>query len=414
MVDTRKRTDRETLLSRRVERLTEELDQLENAHAKYWNIIRKSITALSSLAHTEPGSQVELAVKDLRNSTAQRRGSLKSMTAKVDALQSALINAPAAKTKMTGKTAVEVKERSSGIDEAQKAAFLSAVSALSALAPNDPESGLKRSVDRLKTLLDEKSIRPEAVKEASQAVKNQLLAHEVASRSPRAVDLKKELQPHETKALLGWRLAARLLAGMHLEDDEFDQSVAKVEMAVEDFLDTGEVDKPTLAMAADLMENLKSILERRHQDAQNALFEIVRELMATEAELMRTVDQNGQNIISTGDLIQSEMGNRLATLVKDVSQAKDLDTMKGQILGHVQSMRQNLAQRISSQRALTNATMERVSQLKQVVNEAHNRIKLAEEKSRRWGREALDRHPHRGVEQKSFGYDAYARDGISR
>ena len=385
------KTERESLLSKRVERLSAELDQLENAHSNYWNIIRKSVGALSSLVRTQPGSQVEKAVKELKQACAQKRGNLQKVTAKVNALQSALMidssqsgaGAPSAQQKAgTGASAPSLKDD-------KQTALKGAISALAALAPHDPESAIRQAVDRLKALLDQKQINPAQINEASQALKTALLTQEESVPSGARDSLELELKADEPKALLGWRLAARLLSGMHLDDQEFDSNLNKVEDAVDAFLKSGELDKPALAMAADLMENLRSILERRHRDAQGALFEIVKELMKTEAELMRTVDQNGQQIISGGDKIQNEMGNRLANLVKDVSQAGDLDTMKSQILVHVQDMRENLAERISSQQNLVSATMQRVGQLKEVVNEAHNRIKLAEEKSRRWGREAM-------------------------
>ena len=389
MVDTIKRNDRESLLAKRVERLTAELDQLENAHAKYWNVIRKSVGVLSSLAQTKPGGPIEKAVMELKKASAQKRGNLKTVTAKVDALQSALMADSPQKGQAPNSQPVETPKASPEARPETETALLAAISALASLAPRNPESGLWQAVDRLKLLVQEKNIRPQAVKEASHLIKTQLLSHEEAVQKNKQPALDVELKSDAPKALLGWRLASRLLNGMYLEDEAFDADLAKVENAVKSFLNSGELDKPALAMAADLMENLRSILDRRHQDAQNALLEIVKELVKTEAELAGTVDSHGKEIISGGQLLQSDISSRLAALVKEVNQAQDMDSMKSQVLGHVHAMRDNLAQRIASQRSLVDATAQRMAQLKQVVSQANQRIKLAEEKSRRWGREAM-------------------------
>jgi diguanylate cyclase (GGDEF)-like protein len=381
---------REKLLSRRVEKLTAELDQLESDHKQAVELLGQLTKTFCGL-HESANPEISSAIDQLLAAAAQKPIDLNLLTEKLDGLQNARMTEDNGQDVQRVIPSLEDGSPDPAGDLEHQEALLGAVDALARLAPADHESTLAKAIEELRQAVKARPFDPEPVMEASEAVKHALITHQEDAKqhAPDPANGKLGGPPDDGKAAAGWYLAESLLKGMRMGDEAFDADLDKSIKAVADYLESGELDRPVMGMAADLMEQFRSLLYKRHQDAHGALMEIVGELLKTEAGLLRSVEGSGGKLLDSGAENQRELDRRLSHLATDINQAGDLAGLKVRAMEQISQLKDHMLARINWQAQMVNETMQKANEMRQAMQDAKIRISMAEDKSRRWGRAAL-------------------------
>jgi diguanylate cyclase (GGDEF)-like protein len=383
MVEINKKSqDRTELLQKRVNRLVRELDEMEKNQAELLNLYRKALYPLASLAREHAPASLEGPIEDLQKALSAR---------KVDSNRLALIVENLGKALMLMESEPDQDQKKctdSDYDLASRDIFLGAINVLTSLGPADPGTPLGRAMIRLKKAVVTHPVDTKAVEQASQAVKEALLSDE---DEPSQRGLKKQMEDPKAhpKLLLGWKMVNALLKGMRAGDQFFDNQVERVLTAVNQFQRTGELDRPALALAGDLMEQFRNLLEERHTEALEALEDVLNEVIRLRTEFSNTMAQAGEQLLDEGERQHSHFQSSMDQMTQDIDQAEDLDQIKSVALDRLSDLRRDMDQATQRQAGIVNLAMEELEQERAALKQAESKVKAAKERGLRLARSAL-------------------------
>ncbi|KIX12460.1 GGDEF domain-containing protein [Dethiosulfatarculus sandiegensis] len=373
--------NRTELLQKRVNRLVRELDELEKNQAELLNLYRKAVYPLASLARENAPGALKGPIAELQKAVSARKVDVKRLALVVEDLGKALMLMESEPDQPQANGAEQT------CDLAARDIFLGAINVLTSLGPADPGTPLGRAMIRLKKAVITHPVDTAAVEQASVAVKEALLSEEEPSQR----GLKKQMDDSKAhpKLLLGWKMVNALLKGMRAGDQFFDNQVERVEMAVNQFQRTGELDRPALALAGDLMEQFRNLLEERHTEALEALEDVLNEVIRLRTEFSNSMAQAGEQLLDEGQIQNSRFQSSMDQMTQDIDQAEDLDHLKDLALNRLSDLRRDMDQAMEKQAGIVNLAMEELEKEKVALKQAESKVKAVKERGLRLARSAL-------------------------
>lgn len=258
--------------------------------------------------------------------------------------------------------------------------FRSAIAVLAGLAPKGLDDPVAKAVETLRAASMGRPLDRLDLDASVEGLKRVLLA-EVAA-SPQAAG------PDQAQGQAARHIALALLQGLRLGQAEFD---AYLDSAIKDVfsnLEQGRV-RPAMALVVDLLGRYSDTLDQRRQQAEDALREILAELLSTEDELSQAFSRAHDSMALTGRDYEQQLNNSVGALAKDIAAAKDLKQIKGQALEHIRGMRNAIKARQAQDKLLLAKTQEELHNIRTTLADTRQRMARVEKLRKRLREEAL-------------------------
>jgi diguanylate cyclase len=277
------------------------------------------------------------------------------------------------------------------------AAFRGALQAVAGLGGAPHAKAVDKALKELKKVAGSKSVDPLALDKAVDHLKTALLAAPESHDQSVSV-LPEPERPGQALAAsagaaapaseAGGHVALALLEGLRLGQPEFDGHLENSIVQIKGHIQTGQV-RPAMALLVDLLDHYRQVQTRARLAAEAALKEVLREVYATESELVELFQQTQQQISQAGQAYEEKMTSQMGRLVQEVAEAKDLDTLKLSALEHIRALRDHIRAQRAQEKDLLARTQGELAQVCQSLDSTRQRMEQVEQISQRLSEEAL-------------------------
>jgi diguanylate cyclase (GGDEF)-like protein len=278
------------------------------------------------------------------------------------------------------------------------AAFRGALTAVAGLGAGGLAKPVEKALKEMKKVAGAKSVDPQALDTAVDHLRTALLTapeardQTVSVLSEPARGAAAPAAPAAVAAVSGGEAAGHvalaLLEGLRLGQPEFDGQLEKSIVQIKGHIQTGQV-RPAMALLVDLLDLYRQVQTQARLAAEAALKEVLKEVYATENELVDLFQQTQLRIYQNGQAYEEKMTSQMGRLVQDVAEARDLDTLKISALEHIRALRDHIrAQRAQEKNVLVH-TQGELARVRESLDSTRQRMEQVEEISQRLSQEAL-------------------------
>ena len=192
----------------------------------------------------------------------------------------------------------------------------------------------------------------------------------------------------ESAAGAGKHVALGILANLYINDPIFDSRVDAVIGEVASYIDNNQV-RLAMIMVADLIESYREIHDRRRKQAEQAMKEVLAELMHTEMELSETLSNTTDELNKSGDEYEASVTASVGRLARQIAGSTEIDTLKANVLEHIRNLRSEIRSKRQTERNLLNQTQQELNKLRSTLNSTRQHMQVIERQSERLSREAF-------------------------
>lgn len=179
-----------------------------------------------------------------------------------------------------------------------------------------------------------------------------------------------------------------LLHGLRLGDENFDPRLDKAIDEIGNYVSSGAV-RPAMAVLADLLDEFRVALNSRLHSAEQALKDIVSEVLRTETELIETFTRATSELESDGKGQADQMSSTLASLLEDINGAPDMETLKMRALSHIRTLRDQIKTRRAMEVSKQQQIMSEMDQVREALDETKRHMSSFEKLTEKLSREAM-------------------------
>jgi len=279
-----------------------------------------------------------------------------------------------------GRLSRELDKMDQQVSKLRKA-YSEAVASLAGLADPALPPQAQEAVERLKNETAKLKARPEGISAALGDLKTVLL-----SGGSKPASAKNGPQPEGRNA--GHHVALALLEGLRLGDETFDADLEREISQISRQMDQEQV-RPAMVRTRDLLDAWRSVQSDKLRQAENALMEVVAEVLTTEDELAQAVAEAHDGLSLAGDDFTRELGDTMGSLARDIQNSKNLDELKERALEHLRTIRDGVKSRREREQALLGATRRQLEQVRGNLGRMRERVRAAEKLSEELSQQAL-------------------------
>lgn len=138
-----------------------------------------------------------------------------------------------------------------------------------------------------------------------------------------------------------------------------------------------------------IVEQFSDAMLDRQQKAETALREVVLEVVSIESDIKNVFSDTADKLSNVGDQYDQQLTADIGNLVKDITQANSLETLKGQAVERIRTMREVIKSHRNQERALISETKGEMERLSHALLQAKQRMVSIEEDSKRLNTEAM-------------------------
>ncbi len=186
----------------------------------------------------------------------------------------------------------------------------------------------------------------------------------------------------------GKHVALALLANLYMNDVSFDSRVDNVIKEVHLHIENNQV-HPAMVMVADLIESYREIHDRRRRQAEQAMKEVLFELMRTEEDLSEALSVTTDQLSRQGNEYEAHVTASMGKLAKKMSGTTDVESLKVSVLEHIRYLRAEIRSKRASEQRLLNKTQQELDKLKGALDSTRQHLQTIEKQSERLSREAF-------------------------
>ena len=264
-------------------------------------------------------------------------------------------------------------------------AFAQAVATLSGLAEQVVQPKTAKTLKTLKEKVGSKPLDDKGFIKAVGEFKRALILEQEDKAAPSPPQ---ETKPQPQADSAGRHIAMALLAGIRVGDPNFDQRAEKYIREIADYIKKGRV-RPAMIQVADLLDSFRDFLDNRRRQAENALREVLDELLKTEQEFAKIFLDANERFEKAGKNYDASLTASVGKLAQQVKTAKDLDSLRHSVLDHVRSLRESVKAKRAEESVILNQSKSEVEELRQRLDTAKKQMVQAEKESAKLSKEAL-------------------------
>ena len=264
-------------------------------------------------------------------------------------------------------------------------AIAQAVAALSGLAEKVVQPKTAKTLKKLKEKAGAKPLDHKGFAQAVGDLKSALILEQEMQAAPAA----EEAKPAATGVVgAGRHVAMALLAGLRVGEPVFDQRAEKYIKEIADYIKKGRV-RPAMIQVADLLDSFRDFLDNRRRQTENALREVLAELLKTEQEFAKIFMDANDRFEQAGMNYDASLTASVGKLAQQVKTAKDLDSLRHSVLDHVRSLRESVKAKRAEESVILNQSKTEVAELRRRLDAAKRQMAVAEKQSAKLSKEAL-------------------------
>lgn len=270
-------------------------------------------------------------------------------------------------------------------------AFRGALSLLTGLAPREvlgPKT--QKALTRLKKAAASDPVKPNTLAQAVGALKNALMAEPI---SPPAKEKK--------TSSAGQHVAMALLSGLRMGEPEFDRRLEAHIKAISKYMANDQV-RPAMVELVDLLDQFREVQEKRRQQIEGTLKEILGEVLNAEQELADTFQQTSDQLVKSSRDYDAQVTASASRLAKQISGAVDLDTLRTSVLLHVRALRENMRDRQDREKKLLAEARKELERMRATLESTRQRMEEVEKESQEYIRQALTDPMTRIANKRAF------------
>jgi diguanylate cyclase len=144
-----------------------------------------------------------------------------------------------------------------------------------------------------------------------------------------------------------------------------------------------------MGAVVDLMGLYRDAQEKRRLGVENALREVLEEVLSTESELTDAFQSAQTKLVEAGRQYDDSLTHSAGQLAKKMSNAGGFDDLKSSVLDHIRSLREGIRSRRANEESLLSQTQKELDQVREVLENTQEQMQQVEKMSERWSKEAL-------------------------
>lgn len=254
---------------------------------------------------------------------------------------------------------------------------------IAGMVPKEQTPVVGKAFVAFRKVASAKKLNYEAFEEALDNLKSAIVA-EPTDYGPGASDQAKET----AQAKAARHVSLALLHGLRLGDESFDPSLDKAIDKIGAFVASGAV-RPAMAVLADLLDDFRVALNSRLKSAEQALKDIVSEVLRTETELIDSFTKATNEMEVDGKGHADQLSSTLATLLEDINGAPDMETLKLRALSHIRTLRDQIKTRRAQEVSKQQAILSEMDQVREALDETKRHMSSFEKLTAKLSKEAL-------------------------
>ena len=186
----------------------------------------------------------------------------------------------------------------------------------------------------------------------------------------------------------GKHVAMAMLAGLYINEKRFDQKLDGVIKEVGAYIDSGQV-HPAMVMVADLLEDYREVHEHRRRQAEQAMKEVLAELVRTEEEFSEAISLTTDELNKRGVEYEASVTASMGQLARQMAGAAEMETLKANVLEHIRYLRSEIRSKRANEQSLLSKTQQELDKLRTTLNSTREHMQVIEKQSERLSREAF-------------------------
>jgi diguanylate cyclase len=187
----------------------------------------------------------------------------------------------------------------------------------------------------------------------------------------------------------GPHVVLALLEGLRLGEPAFDEHLERSMGEISRHMASGNV-RPAMVVLVDLLEHYRQEQGRRWSEAEEALREVLGEVLTTQSTLADGLVTAQDGLAQASQVYASGVTNTMGQMVREISQAQDLASLKVSALERIRGLRDLLKSHRTRERQLLETSQSQVSGLREALESARTRMAQVEEKSRTLAEQAMN------------------------
>lgn len=267
-------------------------------------------------------------------------------------------------------------------------AFQGALAAVAGISSPDIPAPAQEALDKLKKVALKRKVEPKDLERAVDALKTTLIAPR--KKGGRGVEVRDETPRLDSPeaAVAGRHVAMALLSGLHMGDPAFDDRLEKGIAQITKHMAKGAV-RPAMGVVAELLAWFHQAHDARRQAAETALKEVLSELVNTEEELAQAFHRAQDSLAQAGQDYEQSVTASVGRLAQEIKAAKDIDSLKTNVLEHIRALRDGIRTRRAQERELLSQTKSELDNVRQALTATKRQMQAVEKQSQEYSRAAL-------------------------
>lgn len=266
-------------------------------------------------------------------------------------------------------------------------AFQGAFTAVAGISSPDIPPQAQTALKKLKKEMGKRSVEPEKLGKAVSGLKTSLMTpRKKAGRGVEVLDEKTARA--EGGGGAGRHVAMALLSSLHMGDAGFDARLEKGIAEIYRHIAKGEI-RPAMKVVAELMASFQQAHDQRRKAAETALNEVLTELMHTEEELAQAFSKARQSLSLAGEQYEQSVTSSVGRLAKEIKEAKDINTLKTNVLDHIRALRDGIRDRRAQERELLANTQNELKNVRRTLTDTRQQMQQVEKQSEEYSQAAL-------------------------
>jgi diguanylate cyclase (GGDEF)-like protein len=268
--------------------------------------------------------------------------------------------------------------------------FQGAISVLAGMCSPDLAPSANKALNSLKKASNQRTVQPAQLDKAVAEFKAAFLSStgRTEKSDPEAPPQEVPGEESPARGAAGRHVALALLEGLRLGDADFDAMLERQIVSISGYISKGQV-RPAMGAVVDLMGLYRDAQEKRRLGVENALREVLEEVLSTESELTDAFQSAQTKLVEAGRQYDDSLTHSAGQLAKKMSNAGGFDDLKSSVLDHIRSLREGIRSRRANEESLLSQTQKELNQVREVLENTKEQMQQVEKMSERWSREAL-------------------------